>query len=122
MECSDESYQAILDPKVKVLAKETDVQIYLNSTSGGRFGRIRIPEFASSEPVVLKGGGFEGGKFEVSFTFLGNGFLKLQVPSSFIFKMTPESGLSTPPPPNVPDEYVFCGIWYDMLKRMKRTW
>lgn len=123
MDYFDENYELTLDPKARALATEvSEVQIYLNVYSGGQFGKIPIPEFASSTPLVLTGTGFEGGKFEVSFTFLGNGFLKLRVPNSFIFKMTPESKLPTPPPPNVPDEYVFYGIWYDPSMRIKRTW
>ena len=48
----------------------------------------------------------DDGKYDLSFTFIGNGYLKLRVSREMVFTERP-----SPPPPTAPEVFEFVGIW-----------
>ncbi|RMZ87475.1 hypothetical protein DV736_g5298, partial [Chaetothyriales sp. CBS 134916] len=83
--------------------------IYLNARSNCSFGPFRPPQRASRKAVRVKSC---DGEYELSFQFIGNGYLKLRVTQEMVF-MNPYTNRPRAPPPNVPGVFEFVGIWRD---------
>lgn len=83
----------------------------LDSYTDCTFGPFWPPSRASRKPVKVESRDGEDGKHEISFQFLGNGYLKLRVSRNFVFM-----ALDEPPPPSAPLEFEFVGIWNDPHK------
>jgi hypothetical protein len=86
--------------------------VYLDANTYYEFGPFRPPKRASRKAIKVKG---DDGKYELSFKFLGNGYLKLRVSREMVFM-----GWCSPPtlPRTAPDVFKFVGIWFDRKKKM----
>ncbi|KAG8163049.1 hypothetical protein KVR01_007527 [Diaporthe batatas] len=77
------------------------------------FGPFRPPTHASCKPVKVKS---SDGTHELSFQFIGNGYLKLRISRDMVLL-----GLDTPsegPPTTAPASFDFFGIWRDIDKEI----
>ncbi|GAB1311866.1 hypothetical protein MFIFM68171_02076 [Madurella fahalii] len=97
------------------LSSETDMLyglVYLDSDASCHFGPFRPPTHASRKAIKMKD---SNGTYELSFKFLGNGYLKLRVPRELVFKG--RYGANPPAPqPTPPEVFEFVGIWRDTEK------
>lgn len=84
----------------------------LDSYTHDSFGPFWPPSRASRKPVKVE---TNRGGHEISFQFLGNGYLKLRVSRNFVF-MGSDGASSPPPSSSAPREFEFVGIWYDQDK------
>ncbi|KAK4154790.1 hypothetical protein C8A00DRAFT_42474 [Chaetomidium leptoderma] len=97
------------------LGSETDMlygDIYLGADANCGFGPFRPPKRASRKAVKVRSC---DGTYELSFKFLGNGFLKLSVSREMVF-MSRYSASPPAPPPTAPAVFEFVGIWRDLEK------
>lgn len=83
--------------------------VYLDLDGHCKFGPFRPPRNAGWEPVKVKS--FDG-KYELSFLFLGNGFLKLRVSRAMVMDLC----RTNTPPPDALEVFDFVGIWCDPEK------
>jgi hypothetical protein len=83
--------------------------VYLDCNANCNFGPFRPPKLASREAFKLKS---EDGRYELSFQFIGNGYLKPRVSRELVI-MRP---YAPSPPPAAPDVFEFAGILRDFEK------
>lgn len=107
----DELKDGLKDPNYEtgMLYGELDLGSYVMCN----FGPFWPPSRASRKPVKVES---DDGKHEISFQFLGNGYLKLRVSRNFVFMDSDRAKSKPPPPPSAPREFEFVGIWYDRHK------
>jgi hypothetical protein len=86
--------------------------VYLDANANYGFGPFRPPKGASRKAIKVKSC---DGKYELSFKFIGNGYLKLSVSREMVF-MKPYSANPPAPPPATPEVFEFVGIWRDREK------
>jgi hypothetical protein len=86
--------------------------MYLDANANCDFGPFRPPKRASRKAIKVKSG---DGKYELSFKFIGNGYLKLSVSREMVF-MKPYSVSALAHPPAAPEVFEFVGIWRDLEK------
>ncbi|KAK4131659.1 hypothetical protein BT67DRAFT_451532 [Trichocladium antarcticum] len=94
----------------------TDViygDIYLDVNTRCSFEPFRLPKHASREAVKVRGY-YRNGTSELSFRFLGNGYLTLSIPREIVFM-----GCARGPPPTAPEVFEFAGILPDREKERK---
>lgn len=108
---SDERKEGLKDPNYEtgMLFGELELGNYVMC----KFGPFRPPSRASRKPVKVES---DDGKHEISFQFLGNGYLKLRVSRNFVFMDSDLGNSKPPPPPSAPQEFEFVGIWNDRPK------
>jgi hypothetical protein len=81
-------------------------QVYLNADSGCELVPFLPPKHASLEDYRLKG---DDGKYELTFQFLSNDYLKLKVSRELVF-------MDESQPPHAPEFFKFVGIHVDREK------
>ena len=86
--------------------------VYLDSNARCNFGPLRPPKLASRKAFKMKS---SDDKYELSFQFIGHGYLKLRVPREMVF-MKSYDGNPPSPPPAAPDVFEFAGILPDREK------
>lgn len=86
--------------------------VCLNAKANCNFGPFLPPKRASREPFKVSSC---DGKYELSFKFIGNGYLKLSVSREMVF-MNPYSPSSPAPRAAAPEVFEFVGIWRDKEK------
>ncbi|AEO57899.1 hypothetical protein MYCTH_2304632 [Thermothelomyces thermophilus ATCC 42464] len=86
--------------------------VYLDSNANCNFGPFRPPKRASRKAFKVKSC---DDKYELSFQFIGNGYLKLRVSREMVF-MKPYDASPPSPPPTAPDVFEFAGILRDWEK------
>ncbi|KAK4232752.1 hypothetical protein C8A03DRAFT_39621, partial [Achaetomium macrosporum] len=86
--------------------------VYLDANANCGFGPFRPPSRASRKVVKVKSC---DGKYELSFMFIGNGYLKLRVSREMVF-MGRYNASPPVPPPTAPEVFEFAGIWRDPEK------
>ncbi|KAH8588756.1 hypothetical protein B0O99DRAFT_655799 [Bisporella sp. PMI_857] len=86
--------------------------VYLNASATCDFGPFRPPKHASQETLKVKSC---CGKYELSFKFIGNGYLKLRVSREMVF-MQPYSPSAPAPLLTAPEMFEFVGVWHDREK------
>lgn len=88
--------------------------IYLDSGTHCNFGPLRPPKLASRKAVKVK---TSDGKHELSFKFIGNGYLELEVPWEFVSTAQRDS-CPLDPPLTAPEVFKFVGIKRDREKEI----
>lgn len=83
--------------------------VYLDLDGHCKFGPFCPPRNAGWEPVKVKSC---DGKYELSFLFLGNGYLKLRVSRAMVMDLC----RTNTPPPDALEVFDFVGIWCDSEK------
>lgn len=108
---SDERKEGLKDPNYEtgMLFGELELGNYVMC----KFGPFWPPSRASRKPVKVES---DDGKHDISFQFLGNGYLKLRVSRNFVFMDSHLGNSKPPPPPSAPQEFEFVGIWYNRPK------
>jgi hypothetical protein len=94
---------------------ETDMlygDVYLDASANCNFGPFCPPKSASPKAFKVRSC---DGMYELSFTFIGNGYLKLRVSREMVF-MNPDSASPPAPPAAAPEVFEFVGIWRDCEK------
>ncbi|KIW41795.1 uncharacterized protein PV06_05408 [Exophiala oligosperma] len=95
--------------------RETDMlygDVYLNANANCNFGPFCPPKRASRKAFKVRSC---DGMYELSFKFLGGGYLKLRVYREILF-MNPYSPSSPAPPAAAPEVFEFVGIRRDREK------
>jgi hypothetical protein len=94
---------------------ETDVlhgDLYLDANANCNFEPFRPPKRASRKAFKLRSC---DGMYELSFKFIGNGYLKLRVSREMMFMNPYRANLPTPSTAT-PEKFEFVGIWRDWEK------
>ena len=94
---------------------ETDMlygDVYLDANANCNFGPFCPPKRASRKAFKVRSC---DGMYELSFKFIGNGYLKLRVSREMVF-MNPDSASPPAPPAAAPEVFEFVGIWRDREK------
>ncbi|KAL1853987.1 hypothetical protein Daus18300_011576 [Diaporthe australafricana] len=91
-------------------------RLYLNDRATCTFGPFRPRSHASWKPVKVKS---SNGVYELSFQFIGKGYLKLRLSSEFVFMDRHNS--DEDPPPTAPEVFDFVGIWFDRDKELEEA-
>jgi hypothetical protein len=86
--------------------------VYLDANANCNFGPFRPPKRASRKAFKVRSC---DGMYELSFKFIGNGYLKLRVSREMVF-MNPYSASPPAPPAAAPEVFEFVGIWRDWEK------
>ncbi|KAK3934240.1 hypothetical protein QBC46DRAFT_400360 [Diplogelasinospora grovesii] len=86
--------------------------VYLDCDANCDFGPFRPPKRASRKAFKVKSC---DGKYELSFKFIGNGYLKLRISREMVF-MNPYSASPRAPLPAAPEMFEFVGIWSNWEK------
>jgi hypothetical protein len=86
--------------------------MYLDSDTLCQFGPFRPPKHASRKAVKVK---TTDGKYELSFKFIANGYLKVKVSWEYV-STARGNPCPTAPPPGAPDVFKFVGIKRDWEK------
>lgn len=87
-------------------------ELYLNTDANCSFGPFLAPKRASGKTIKTKSG---DGKYELSFKFMGNGYLELKLSREMVFSRPYDS---KPPPATAPEVFKFVGIWRDKKKEV----
>jgi hypothetical protein len=94
---------------------ETDVlygDVYLDADANCGFGPFSPPKRASRKTFKVKSC---DGMYELSFKFIGNGYLKLRVSREMVF-LNPYIASPRAPPATAPETFEFVGIQRDLEK------
>jgi hypothetical protein len=83
--------------------------VYLDGNANCNFGPFRPPKLASRKVFEMKSC---DDMYELSFQFIGNGYLKLSVSREMVF-MDPYRTSPRSPPPAAPEVFEFSGILGD---------
>ncbi|KAH8777593.1 hypothetical protein F5883DRAFT_696237 [Diaporthe sp. PMI_573] len=105
------------DPEVKKLKPSAEPgmlygTVSLDAIATCDFGPFRPRSHASWKPVKVRSC---DGKWELSFQFIGNGYLKLRVSRDMVFMDSPDATPASPPH-DAPEVFDFVGIWRDPEK------
>ena len=76
------------------------------------FGPLPSPQDASRKVITKK----SDTRHELSFQFIGNGYLKMTVPRELVFMNHQYNRSAPPPPPTAPETYEFFGIRKDLVE------
>ena len=80
--------------------------VYLNASVSCGFGPFCPPKHASRQPFKITS---SDGMYELSFKFIGDGYLKLKVSKDMVF-MNPYSTRPPAPPAAAPEVFEFVGV------------
>jgi hypothetical protein len=87
-------------------------EVYLDASANCNFGPFCPPKRASREAFKVRSC---DGMYELSFKFIGNGYLKLGVSWEMVF-MNPDGESPQAPPAAAAEVFEFVGIWRDREK------
>jgi len=83
------------------------------------FPYFHPPKYASRKLVRMtgEGDGGDGSRYDLTFQFLGNGYLKVWIPWEQVISTHPwRDRVVNPVPPDHPEMFEFAGVWRDPVK------
>jgi hypothetical protein len=91
--------------------------VYLDAEANCGFGPFLPPKRASRKALKVNS---DNGMYELSFKFIGNGYLKLRVPGEMAL-LNPRR-FDSASPAAAPKVFEFIGIWRDIEKEKMERW